>query len=161
MLILKKRIYLIAILLFLRNSLCLASPITEQLEGESTIGLMTNGHFYLETAATNNKVVGLQHISDKTEFYMQNLIDNKFRAIIGIRVTNSQESTFYAGAAAMNSLNDNLNDYASLIVGSGFHELEIGVNYTLSYNSYINLNCQFPADNKNKSNLNIGLITKI
>jgi len=167
---LKKLVFLTTILLFLSNAICLASPITNQIggnDGESTVGFTTNGYLYFETSDSNNRVVGLQYVNGQAEFYTQNPINNNFRAIIGVKVTDFQESTLnvdakiYVGAATINSLNDNLDGYASLIAGYGFQELEIGLNYTLASNSYINLNCRFPADNKNNSNLNIGLITKM
>jgi hypothetical protein len=153
------------IVFFLFSSSISAAPINNLEKGVTTIGVISgsaNGMYYLETQNTDKLTLGIQSLDYResntaTDFYAQIKMDDTLRVIFGNRMIDSR-SKAYLGGAVESQLNPDINGYASVIAGSGFQELQLGVNYKLTDNNDININ--FSSLSDNKSSLGIGLSYK-
>jgi hypothetical protein len=154
----------IAFLLFSINSV-FAAPVNDLEKGVTAAGVISGSNssmYYLETQNTDKLTIGIQSLdlrdnNTATDFYAQIKMDDTLRVIFGNRIIDSR-SKAYLGGAVESRLNPDVNGYASVIAGSGFQELQLGVNYKLTDANDININ--FSSLSDNKSSLGIGLSYK-
>ena len=128
----KKMIFALLLLFVTGIGTGFAAPINNLDRGRTAVGFVDDD-FYAEHKLTNNLTLGLQ----EHDFYGQyNFMG--FRAILGNR--DDHGSNLYVGAAANMGLAPALDGYVSMIAGSDFTEMQVGVNYNLVENVDINVN---------------------
>lgn len=89
--------------------------------------------------------------------------DSNFRTIMGIRFDEEvgKNARIYVGTALTNTTYDDVDEYASVILGDGFSELQVGANFPLSDRNYLNLNYRHASGMGDKKRFGIGFITSI
>jgi hypothetical protein len=132
---LKKIMFALLVLFMAGVGTGFAAPINNLGNGQTAIGFVSDD-FYAEHKFTDNFTLGLQ----KNDIYGQVNLNGNLRAIVGSRDYNYNGSKLYVGAAVNTSLAPAWDGYASLIAGSGFKEMQVGVNYNLTNNVDVNIN---------------------
>lgn len=164
-----KAFVLAVLLLALSGSVVFASPLNNLEQGQSAVGItMQDGHsdIYVETQVGPAVTIGYQlgngsGTSDMNDFYGQFRLGNEpesLHLILGSRNFNS-ESHEYVGAAIGGLFDsDTMKGYGKALLGSGFQEFQVGANFDLSENAYLNLNYRiFRADGDTKGDVGVGI----
>jgi hypothetical protein len=166
-----KKLILTILLLMGNAASALGAPINNLESGQAALGVIAQGGernstYYVETQCTPTLTLGFQETDwvnsgNMADFYAQFRLnsedqDNSLRLIIGSRTYDSKSSS-YLGLALIKQVSDAWDAYASGIAGSGFQEIQIGGNYDLSDNAFLNFNYRTTRYEGNKSGIGIGI----
>ena len=148
----KKVVLTMAAILSIGAATGFAAPINNLAKGQTAIGFMDDS-IYAEHKIADNVTIGLQ----RDNVYGQFHLNNNLRAIVG-----NDGSKMYIGAAVNSSLAPSLDGYASIIGASGYKELQVGANYSLTKNLDLNINYQsyMPDHGSNSNRTAVGASVK-
>lgn len=162
---------LLAILLLMSNAaIVLGAPINNLEPGQAALGIAQGGErnstYYVETQCTPTLTLGFQETDwvnsgNMADLYAQFRLngedqDNSIRLIVGNRTYESRSNS-YLGLALTKQMSDEWTAYTSAIAGSGFQEIQIGGNYDLSDNSFLNFNYRMTRCEGDKNGIGIGI----
>jgi hypothetical protein len=164
---------LVILLLLILSNIGVAAPIVDLEEGQSVLGVMMQGgdfnsSFFGESQVGSSVSLGVQvgfnsNSSSLSDFYLQYKLASELgmpvKLIIGNKSYNSK-SGYYVGAAISTQLSETIDGYASISLGSGFQDYQVGTNYALSDNAILNLNYRIFKYDELKSGLGLGIMCK-